>query len=148
MSSITETLIAEHGVFTDLFTHIEGLLPDLKTLAEVRLLATLVERLLQSHAEAEGNLAYLALDHVLEDKGHIDRLHQDHQEIDASLARAQTSPSLEEARRLLRTAIAASREHFRREERSVFPLLEQALEAETLAALGAARVQHRGALAG
>jgi hemerythrin-like domain-containing protein len=141
MIAITEVLSAEHRVFTELFDQIEGLLPNLTTLPEVKLLTTLVERLLQGHADAERNLAYLALDHALKDRGRLDRLHQDHEEIDASLKRAQTTRNFEEARRLLRASISTSREHFRREERSVFPLLERVLRPETLAALGTARVQ-------
>jgi hypothetical protein len=145
MLTITDALVAEHRVFSDLFDHIEGLLPTLTVLGEVRLLVGLVERLLQSHADAEKNLAYAALDHVLEHRGHIDRLHQDHEEIDASLGRAQQAPSLEQARRLLRAAIAASRKHFRREERSVFPVLEGVLQPSTLRALGTARIRSRTA---
>ena len=141
MISITDVLSSEHRVFTELFDQIERLLPGLATLAEVRLLTTLIEGLLQSHADAERNLAYAALDHALEDRAQLDRLHQDHDEIDASLKRAGTSKQLEEARRLLKASIAVSREHFRREERSVFPLLERILLQDTLAALGSARVQ-------
>jgi hemerythrin-like domain-containing protein len=141
MIAITEILSAEHRVFTELFDQIEGLLPKLTTLPEVKLLTTLVEGLLQGHADAERNLAYVALDHALKDRGRLDRLHQDHEEIDASLKRAQTAHSFEEARRLLKTSISASREHFRREEGSIFPLLERVLRPETLATLGTARVQ-------
>ena len=130
MIAITEVLSAEHRVFTELFDQIEGLLPKLTTLPEVKLLTTLVEGLLQGHADAEKNLAYVALDHALKDRGRH-----------ASLKRAQTARSFEEARRLLKTSISTSREHFRREEGSIFPLLERVLRPETLAALGTARIQ-------
>jgi hemerythrin-like domain-containing protein len=139
--TITDALIAEHRVFTDLFDHIEGVLPTLTTLAEVKLLAALVGHLLQSHADAEKNLAYVALDHALKDKGPVERLHQDHHEIDASLAQVGSARRLPDACRLFKAAIAAGREHFQREEQSVFPLLEGMLERETLAALGAAHAR-------
>lgn len=138
MISITDALVAEHRVFTKLFDEIDSLLPKLTAIAEVRLLTSLVERLLHGHAETETNLAYVALDHALKERGHLDRLHEDHEEIDASLAAARTAPGFEEARRLLRRAIAASRDHFAREEQSVFPLLERTLRRETLTVLGAA----------
>ena len=141
MLTITDTLLAEHRMFRDLFDEIESLLPRLSAVSEVRLLAVLVERVLQRHAEAENNLAYAALDHVLEHRSRLDRLHQDHQEIDASLQRAQEAPTFEQSRRLLKTAIAFSREHFRREEQSVFPLLERMLQPDTLTALGTARIR-------
>jgi hypothetical protein len=141
MITITEALVAEHRVISDLFDHIENVLPTLTVLGEVKLLTGLVERLLQTHSEAERNLAYVALDHLLKDRGPVDRLHQDHQEIDASLERVRTTQNVGEARRLFRTAIAACREHFQREEQGVFRLLESSLGTETLAALGAARVR-------
>ena len=144
MITITDALVAEHRQLRDLFDQIETLLPNLATLAEVRLLATLVGGLLRGHDAAEQNLAYAALDHVLQDRDRIDRLHQDHEEIDASLERAQTARGIEEARRLLKASIVASREHFRREERSVFPLVERELQHETLTALGTARLAPPG----
>jgi hypothetical protein len=145
MITITDALVAEHRVFADLFDHIDNSLPNLGTLAEVRLLITLLELLLGSHAEAERDLAYVALDHMLKEKGRVDRLHQDHREIDQRLRRARKATDVEEARRLLKASITASREHFRREERTVFPLLESALQPDTLVALGTARIHARAA---
>ena len=138
---ITEALNIEHRVFTNLFDQVEDLLPTLTTLAEVKLLATLIERSLHSHADVEQNLAFAALDHALKDKGRIDRLYEDHEEIDAALKQAQRARNLAEGRRLLKTAIGASRAHFLREEKDIFPLLEQVLQPDTLQALGHARVQ-------
>ena len=143
MLTITDALVAEHRVFADLFDEIESLLCNVKTRVEVALLTSLVERLLQRHAEAEKDLAYAALDHALKHRGPVNRLHQDHEEIDESFRRAQIAPDFAEARRLLKTAIAASRKHFKREERSVFPLLEETLRPDTQAALGAAHIQPR-----
>ena len=140
MLKITDALTAEHRVFLDLFTQVERSLPDLTTVAEVRLLAVLLERLLESHADTERNLAYAALDHVLRHEGRLDRMHQDHQEIDATLARIRETEDFSEARRLLRTAIGTSRDHFRLEELQLFPLLEQTLLPDTLVALGDARL--------
>jgi hemerythrin-like domain-containing protein len=143
MITITDALISEHQFFKDLFDQLEGLLPGLKTSTEVRLFAALLERLLRSHADAEDNLAYIALDHALDDQGHLERLHHEHQEIDDRLRRAQTATDFEEARHLLQTAIAASRDHFLYEEQNIFPLLERVLQPDTLKALGTARCQAR-----
>ena len=88
-------------------------------------MARIVEGLLEGHAKTETNLAYLALDHVLEHNGELKRMHQDHHEIDDRLRKVHTANTCAEARRLLKTAIMASREHFRGEERSVFPLLDK-----------------------
>ena len=140
---ITEALVAEHTIFLTVFDQIERVLPSLTTPAEVRTMASLVEGLLEGHAKTETNLAYLALDHVLADNGELQRMHQDHHEIDDRLRKVHTANTCAEARRLLKLAIVATREHFRGEERSVFPLLEKMLQPETLADLGQTWLQRQ-----
>ena len=139
--TITEALIAEHTVFLSLFDEVERVLRDCTTAVEVRTLARIIEGALRSHAEAEANLAYLALDHVLADNGPLKSLHHDHHEIDGRLEKAREAKTCAQARTLLAEAIAASREHFRCEERSVFPFLDKKLNAETLKALGQSRMR-------
>ena len=141
---ITEALVAEHRIFLSVFDQIERVLPWLATVAEVKVLAGVIEGMLEDHAGTETNLAYLALDHVMQDKGQLDQLHEEHHEIDASLRRVQQAENCPEARRLLQAAIAASRNHFRFEEQSIFPLLENVLQSETLTELGVTWLQ-RGA---
>jgi hemerythrin-like domain-containing protein len=133
---ITEALIAEHTIFLTVFDQIERALPSLTTPAEVSTIAGIVERLLEGHAKTETDLAYLALDHVLEHNGELKRMHQDHHEIDDRLRRVHTARTCAEARRLLKSAIGASRDHFASEEGSAFPLLEKSLQEETLTQLG------------
>ena len=138
---ITEALVAEHTIFLSVFDQIERVLPSLATSLEVQTMARIVEGLLQGHAKAETDLAYLALDHVMEHNGELKRMHQDHHEIDDRLRQVHTAKTCAEARRLLKSAILASREHFRAEERSVFPLLERTLREETLSELGQGWIQ-------
>ena len=126
----------EHVVFRAVFDEIERVLPGLNSTQEVTVLSTVVEGVLGRHAETETDLAYAALDHVLAEKGELDHLYQDHQEIDHNFKRVHGARSLAEAQRLLKKALAASREHFQREERVVFPLLERVLPGETLIDLG------------
>lgn len=140
---ITEALVAEHTIFLSVFDQIERVLPSLTTPAEVGTMARIVEGLLEGHAKTETNLAYLALDHVLEHNGELKRMYQDHHEIDDRLRKVHTANTCAEARRLLKMAITASREHFQGEERSVFPLLEKAMHAETLTALGRTWMQRQ-----
>jgi hemerythrin-like domain-containing protein len=136
MATIIETLVMEHVVFRAVFDEIERVLPGLNSTQEVRVLSTVVEGVLGRHAETETDLAYAALDHVLAEKGELDHLYQDHKEIDHNFKRVRGASSLAEAQRLLKKALAASREHFRHEERVVFPLLKRALPGETLIELG------------
>ena len=144
---ITEALVAEHTIFLSVFDQIERVLPSLATPVEVQTMASIIEGLLEGHAKTETNLAYLALDHVMEHNGELKRMHQDHHEIDDRLKKVQTADTVAQARRLLKSALAASREHFRAEERSVFPLLERTLQEETLTGLGENWMQRKTATA-
>lgn len=126
----------EHAVFCKVFEQIERVLSDTRSTPEVQLLASVVEGLLASHSETETDLAYAALDHVLADHGTLKQLHQDHHEIDDRFKRIQQATDPAAALRLLKKALAATREHFRREEKIVFPLLEKTLQPDTLQVLG------------
>jgi hemerythrin-like domain-containing protein len=137
----------EHRVFCGFFDQIERIAPGLRSLEEVKLLGQLIEGMLVDHADTENNLAYAALDHVLEDRRHLDRLHHDHHEIDNHFRLVQEAGGLTEARHLLKKGITASRKHFQFEERDVFPLLNSVLESETLCKLGEAWMERPSALA-
>ncbi|MBI5396123.1 MAG: hemerythrin domain-containing protein [Verrucomicrobia bacterium] len=136
MIRITEALVAEHSVFCVVFDQIERALPALKTVEQVTTMARLVEGLLTHHGKSEQDLAYVALDHVLANKGEIDRLYEDHREQDERLQAVRKAETAAEARRLLMAAMTHSREHFRYEEENVFPLIERTLQRETLVRLG------------
>jgi hemerythrin-like domain-containing protein len=138
---ITEALVAEHTTFLTVFDQIERVLPSLATQTEVSTMASMVEGLLESHAKTETNMAYLALDHVLEQNGELKRMHQDHREIDDRLRMVHTAKTCAVARKLLKSALLASREHFQLEERSVFPFIEKVLQQDTLAELGQSWLQ-------
>jgi hemerythrin-like domain-containing protein len=133
---ITNFLTTEHALFCELFDEIDRLLPDVRTAAEVRLLSRLVEGVLSRHADVEQNLAYAALDHALAEKGELNQLYQDHEEIDACLHHATLAMEFVEAVRFLRAGLKTSREHFRREEETVFPLFEKLFDPAALEALG------------
>ena len=136
METVTNALVMEHAVYCELFDQIERVLAGPLSAAEVKLLASVVEGLLRVHAATETNLAYAALDHALAERGALDRLHQDHHEIDNRFKRLQRATDAAEARGLLQKALAATREHFRHEENVVFPLLERTLQPDTLMMLG------------
>src|SRR6516162_3566290 len=97
MLTITETLIVEHRIFCRFFNQIERQLPKLQSLGEVHLLGRVIEGLLDDHSDTENNLAYLTLDHVLEDRGELERLYQDHREIDNHFRQLRETRDLTEA---------------------------------------------------
>ncbi|MCX7824280.1 MAG: hemerythrin domain-containing protein [Verrucomicrobiae bacterium] len=145
--NITDVLAVEHVTFCAVFDQIERVLPSLRTRAEIQMLVGLVESLLRDHGDAEQNLAYLALDHVLKERGQLDQLYQDHKEMDVQLKHVRRARTVAEARRLLRAVLVASREHFRREERTIFPLMQKVLQSETLEKLGELWVRQQRSLA-
>ncbi len=140
---ITEALFAEHLVFHNMFDHLEASIPSLKTLAEVKSLAALMESLLKAHSDTEDELFIGPLEHCFEQIGQRDAFLEEHQEIDDNLKHLQQARHLQEARQLLLAAVTYSRKHFDKEERIVFPLAERVLKNETLTALGQTWMEQR-----
>jgi hemerythrin-like domain-containing protein len=140
---ITEALFAEHLVFHNMFDYIEGVAPRLKTLAEVKSLATLMESLLKAHSDTEDELFLGPLEHCFEQLGQRDAFLEEHKEIDESMRNLQQVKNLKKARGLLLAAVTYSRKHFDKEERIVFPLAERVLNNKTLTALGQTWMEQR-----
>jgi hemerythrin-like domain-containing protein len=140
---ITEALLAEHVVFHNLFDHIESTLPKLKTLAEVHALAGVLEATLEAHSQVEDQLLIEPLEHCLAQISQQETFHDEHEEIDAQLKGALRSRNLKTARRLLQNVVVASRNHFDKEERLVFPMAEKALNTRTLTTLGETWMRQR-----
>ena len=134
--NIIEGLVAEHRVFLTVFDEMERTLADVKTVDEVTRLSRFLERLLHNHGETEQDLTYIAVDHILKQRKQFTHLHHDHQKIDGLLKEVEKSENLKEARARLRAALEACRAHFNDEERTLFPLIEKALQYETLQILG------------
>src|SRR5436190_20706208 len=133
---ITEALFAEHQVFHNLFDYIERSMHKSKALAEVKMLAALMEMMLEAHSRTEDELFIGPLEHCFEQIGHCETFHKEHKDIEANLKLAQKAKNLKQGRLLLLAAVVSSRKHFDKEERIVFPLAERVLNAKTLTALG------------
>lgn len=136
--TILEGLVAEHRVFLTIFDNIERALPDVKSTAEIVLLCRVLQGLIHNHGQTENDLAYIALDHILENHHEHTRLYHDHQEIDGLLKKIEGIHNLTQARTQLLAVLNACRAHFDEEERVIFPLIEKALQPETLQVLGRA----------
>ena len=133
---ITDVLRAEHAVFHNLFDHIETAAPRVKNLAELKGLAILVEKLHGPHSQTEDDLFIEPLEPYFDQMGQKETFHDEHEHIEAALAAVQKARTLKDAKKILLNAIAASRKHFDKEERIVFPLAERILKAKTLNQLG------------
>lgn len=142
---ITDILRAEHTVFHHLFDHIEAMAPRLKTLGEVKSLATLVDRVMAPHSQTEDDLFIEPLEHCFEQIGHRETFHKEHEMIEATLVKVSRARTLKDGKKLLLGVIAASRKHFEKEERIVFPLAERILKAKTLTDLGSEWMKRRAA---
>ena len=135
---ITEILIAEHSVFHSLFDHIEATVPEAKTLAVVKALAVAMEKLTRPHSETEDELFIKPLEHYFDQIGHHATFHDEHELIERALAGVLKTKDLKLAKKLLLGAVLASRRHFDKEERTVFPMAERVLKVKTLTELGKA----------
>ncbi|MGC8885830.1 MAG: hemerythrin domain-containing protein [Verrucomicrobiia bacterium] len=140
---ITDILQAEHSVFHNLFDHIEKVAPKLKTLAEVKTMASLMESMLNAHGKVEDELVSLPLEHYLAHIGQLEKFHYEHNEIDRNLKTIQNSNNVREARKLLLNAVIYCRQHFDNEERNFLPLAEKFLKATTLESLGKTYLEKR-----
>ena len=136
--NITEALVAEHQVFHSLFDHIEAALPKLRTLAEIKAVAAVMEATLRSHSKTEDDLLIAPLEHCIEQMGQAEPFHEEHAEIDHSLKAIQKAKTAAVARRLLLSAVTASRVHFTKEERVLFPMAAKVMNHTTLQTLGSA----------
>ncbi len=143
---ITDILRAEHTVFHHLFDHIETTIPKLKTLGEVRSLATLAEKVMAPHSQTEDELFIEPLEHCFEQMGQRDTFHHEHELIEQTFAKVHQARALAGAKKLLLGAIIASRKHFDKEERIVFPMAERILKTKTLTELGSEWMKRREAI--
>lgn len=137
--------MAEHSVFHGMFDYMEKTLPKLETLAELKALGAVLNASMTPHSRVEEELFIEPLEHCLEQLGQNESFHDEHAEIEKDLANLQKTESLEEARQLLHKAVVASRKHFDKEERLVFPMGEQVLKSQTLNELGAEWMKRREA---
>jgi hemerythrin-like domain-containing protein len=142
---ITDILRAEHTVFHHLFDHIESTIPKLTTVGEVKSLATLVDKVMAPHSHTEDELFIEPLEHCFEQMGHRETFHHEHELIEQTLAKVHQARRLVAAKKLLLGAIVASRKHFDKEERIVFPMAERILKAKTLTDLGSEWMKRREA---
>jgi hypothetical protein len=133
---ITEALLVEHQVFHNLFDHVEKTAPKLKTVAEVKSVAALIETMLIAHSKTEDDLFIKPLEPSFEQLGHCETFHHEHDLIEENLELVRQTKNVKQARHLLLTTVLLCRSHFDKEERIVFPLAERILKSKTLLDLG------------
>lgn len=134
---ITDAFRGEHGVFYAQFDLIDRIVPDAGSAAEVRAVAEMLGAALIPHAKLEDELLFNPLEEYAgPDADPISIMRFEHDDIETSLMRAQTSRDLSEAQGLLLLAVERAREHFAKEELVLFPLAEREIDRERLEELG------------
>ncbi len=133
---ITDILRAEHTVFHHVFDHIESVAPKLRSLSEIKTLARLADKVMSPHSHVEDELFIEPLEHCFEQIGQRETFHHEHEVIEKTFSAIAKARDLKTARSLLLRAIVASRKHFDKEERIVFPMAERVMKTKTLTDLG------------
>src|SRR5438105_14433074 len=95
---ITDALFAEHLVFHNMFDYLEATAPRLKTLAEVKSIAALVESVLKADSHTEDELFIDPLEHCFAQIGHRETFHDEHHQIETNLKLIQKTRQLRPAR--------------------------------------------------
>ncbi|MGD1084166.1 MAG: hemerythrin domain-containing protein [Verrucomicrobiota bacterium] len=139
--TITELLRSEHDAFDVILKEIEAVLPGAATLGELRILARVMAGFLEQHGRKEEELLFPAVDQMQAQRGSLEEMAQEHEELDQQIREVAKSRELRKARQQLGQLIRAVRQHFEHEERHLFPLAEEVLQAENLAALSGAAGQ-------
>src|SRR5271163_1367094 len=104
---ITDVLRAEHAVFHNLFDHIEAVLPRTRSLAEVKGLATIMEKLTGPHSRTEDELFIDPLEHCFDQIGQKETFHHEHELIGETVAKVHKARDVKRARELLLGAVTA-----------------------------------------
>jgi len=136
--TITELLRAEHAAFSILLDEIETVLPSAATLGELRILVSVMAGFLQEHGQKEEELPYPALDQMQAQRGQMQDLTREHGEPDKQNRQVAKKKDLTKARREIGRLIQAVRQHFEHEERHLFPMAEECLQAANLVELRSA----------
>jgi hypothetical protein len=128
---ITQALLAEHVVFHNIFDYLERAMPGLRTLGEIRTLASFLESMLRVHSLMEDELLIEPLEACLCQLAQHENFHEEHEAIEQNLEAIQTARSVAIAKRLLLKAVALSRS-LRQGRAYRFPLAEGLLSSQTL----------------
>ena len=145
---ITEVVLGEHGVFCAQFDHLEKSMSAGESLEGLKAKAELLGSALISHAHLEDELLFAPLESRSDTQnGQLAVLKAEHYEIEMSLARLPQLQQLPAVQSLLPHLLSLTRAHFVKEERDLFPMATEILDAEALTQLGARWAERRSVIA-
>lgn len=139
---ITDALIGEHAVIYPLLDELARCA--FETAGEARGQARVLTAALGSHARIEDELLFDPLEqHLGSGAGPLAAMRQEHDEIEAMLARLCEIEEPVEARTTATRVTAVARDHFAKEEQVLFPMADQVLDETELGELGAEWARRR-----
>lgn len=137
---ITDAFVGEHAILYAQFDHLDEAVVEAISLAEVKAQGAMLAVALRSHADLEEELLFKPLEEHLGSDEALKGARADHYKIEKltseMLDHLTDIRRLGHARRLLLQVLETSREHFAREEASLFPEAEKVLGSEKLSELG------------
>jgi len=132
---ITDALLGEHGLFYAYF----DILAERINAADhgaARTLANALDTLLRSHAKAEEDLLFPAMEGQMGEVGPLAMMRQEHQEIDRLLDEIAGATDDSDVAPLLGELLELIYSHFHKEEAVLFHMAEQFLDEATLLEMG------------
>ena len=141
---MTDALRGEHGVFYAMFDHLEQSIDQTASLEAIRSQAAQLAAALVPHARLENDVLFSRAEAELGSGGPIAVMRAEHDQIEGILSSVGAAADVVDARRRVRQTMALAREHFRKEEVVLFPLIEERVPASVLAQLGARWAEARG----
>lgn len=141
---LTDALLGEHATFYVLFDEIQDIAETESAIAQWRGATTVLRAMVNSHAILEERLLFSALEPLFgQQEGPLAVLKAEHREMERMLANMLEEPDVDRAILWISEALNASRDHFRKEERVLFPMAQRMLGDETLTRLGQAWAETR-----
>ena len=133
--NLIDALLGEHAVLYALFDLLETTDPSPGRPDPRPGVIASLSRALLSHAHLEDEVLFPALESHIGPMGPLAVMRAEHEEIEGALGEASRSEDASRAIGLARSATAAARQHFAKEEQVLFPMARRAIGDEELARL-------------
>jgi hemerythrin-like domain-containing protein len=133
--NLIDALLGEHAVLYTLFDLLETTDPSPGRPDPLPGVIASLSRALLSHAHLEDEVLFPALEAHIGPMGPLAVMRAEHEEIEGALEEAARSEDTARAIGLARSAMAAARQHFAKEEQVLFPMARRAIGDEELARL-------------
>lgn len=133
---VTDALLGEHAVFYALFDQVEAVASSAGAVTQVEAATAVLSVVVGSHAALEDELLFAALESRIGKEGPLLVMRAEHEEMERALEKIEDARDLEQAAGYIHEALRVARDHFRKEEKVLFPMAEQMLDEPTLVRLG------------